>query len=87
MTLQDFKGRPLPEWFGGAKFGLLIHWGPYSVPAWAERSGIMQELWSKKGPRYFLKHNPYAEWYSNTMLIPGSDTQRHHVETDRKSVV
>ncbi len=77
----DFRDRPLPDWFDGAKFGLLIHWGPYSVPAWAEKSGELQELWSKHGPSYFLKHNPYAEWYSNTMLIPGSATERHHIET------
>ncbi len=76
-----FQDRPLPGWYAGAKLGLLIHYGPYTVPAWAERSGIVQELWSKKGPRFFFMHNPYAEWYSNTMLIPGSETQRHHIET------
>jgi len=73
--------RPLPQWFDGAKLGVLVHYGPYTVPAWAERSGTMQELWSKRGPAYFLRHNPYAEWYSNTMRIAGSETQRHHIET------
>lgn len=73
--------RPLPRWFDQAKLGLLIHWGPYSVPAWAERSGTMQELWITKGPSYYFKHNPYAEWYFNTMEIPGSGAQRHHRET------
>ena len=24
-----------PEWFNDAKFGIFIHWGVYSVPAWA----------------------------------------------------
>ncbi len=24
-----------PDWFNGAKFGIFIHWGIYSVPAWA----------------------------------------------------
>jgi alpha-L-fucosidase len=24
-----------PDWFAGAKFGIFIHWGVYSVPAWA----------------------------------------------------
>ena len=23
-----------PEWFADAKFGIFIHWGPYSVPAY-----------------------------------------------------
>jgi hypothetical protein len=26
--------RPCPEWFLDAKFGIFIHWGVYSVPAW-----------------------------------------------------
>jgi alpha-L-fucosidase len=81
MPDNPFAGRALPDWIAGAKFGLLIHWGPYSVPAWAEKSGELQELWSKHGPSYFLKHNPYAEWYSNTILIPGSAAERHHIET------
>jgi alpha-L-fucosidase len=24
-----------PDWFGNAKFGIFVHWGVYSVPAWA----------------------------------------------------
>ena len=25
-----------PEWFADAKFGIFIHWGPYSVPAFKD---------------------------------------------------
>jgi alpha-L-fucosidase len=78
---SPFVSRPLPGWFANAKLGLMVHWGPYSVPAWAERSGSLQQLWAKKGPGYYFKHNPYAEWYSNTMRIPGSATARRHRET------
>ena len=28
-----------------------------------------------------LRDNPYAEWYRNTMRIPGSPTQQHHRAT------
>ncbi|HTQ56203.1 MAG TPA: alpha-L-fucosidase [Bryobacteraceae bacterium] len=27
--------RPVPSWFGEAKFGIFIHWGVYSVPSYA----------------------------------------------------
>ena len=27
----DMKTATLPEWFSGGKFGMFIHWGPYSV--------------------------------------------------------
>jgi len=30
--------RPVPTWFSDAKFGIFIHWGLYSVPAWATDS-------------------------------------------------
>ena len=36
-----------PEWFDNAKFGIFIHWGPYSVPAWGNST----------------PHESYAEWF------------------------
>ena len=27
--------RPLPSWYDEAKFGIFIHWGIFSVPAWS----------------------------------------------------
>ncbi len=73
--------RALPAWFDDAKFGVMVHWGLYSVPGWAERAGTIQELWSKHGPNYYFRHNPYAEWYANTIQIGGSTAQRHHAAT------
>jgi alpha-L-fucosidase len=34
-TWDSLDRRPVPGWFADAKFGIFIHWGPYSVPAWA----------------------------------------------------
>lgn len=34
--------RPVPSWFEDAKLGIFIHWGPYSVPAWAPK-GVYAE--------------------------------------------
>jgi alpha-L-fucosidase len=31
----SLDSRPIPQWFTDAKFGIFIHWGIYSVPAWA----------------------------------------------------
>lgn len=28
---ESIKTAPIPEWFDDAKFGIFIHWGPYSV--------------------------------------------------------
>lgn len=34
---ESIDSRPIPEWFSDAKFGIFIHWGPYSVPAWTPK--------------------------------------------------
>lgn len=73
--------RPLPEWYAGAKFGIFVHWGPYSVPGWAEPSGTIYDTLHVRGPRYCFRHNPYAAWYLNTLRIPGSATEAHHAAT------
>ena len=60
--------RPLPNWAQDASLGIFIHWGAYSVPAWAEPTGALGTMPTEQ----WLIHNPYAEWYANTIRIPGS---------------
>lgn len=38
-----------PEWFADAKFGIFIHWGPYSVPGLRYRMVFTQYV-SKRPP-------------------------------------
>ena len=68
--------RPLPDWFRQARFGIFIHWGPYSVPAWAETTGVLGAVPEDQ----WFTHNAYAEWYYNTIRIPGSPAAQHHQE-------
>jgi alpha-L-fucosidase len=69
--------RPLPAWLPRAKLGIFIHWGAYSVPAWAEPSGALGVV----PDDYWFTHNAYAEWYANTIRIPGSPAAEHHRQT------
>ena len=46
---RSLDSRPIPGWFQEAKFGIFIHWGVYSVPAWR-----------KVVPGRYAS---YAEWY------------------------
>jgi alpha-L-fucosidase len=48
-TWASLDQRPVPAWFTDAKFGIFIHWGVYSVPAYRPVS-----------PR---PYETYAEWY------------------------
>jgi len=72
----------LPSWFDDAKLGIFIHWGLFSVPAYAylEEGQDVNVLMAKKGVEYHLAHNPYAEWYLNSLRIEGSPTRAYHQE-------
>ncbi len=39
--------RPSPEWFLDAKFGVFIHWGVYSVPAWGKTGEYAEWYWNR----------------------------------------
>lgn len=74
------KNHEVPKWFHDAKFGIFIHWGLYSVPAFSVSDLDLIES-SKQGPEYLYKHNPYSSWYLNSLRIEGSPTQNYHLET------
>ncbi len=48
-TWESLDTRPVPSWFEDAKFGIFIHWGVYSVPAWRKVESA--------------RYASYAEWY------------------------
>ena len=75
-TLESLDRHPLPEWYAGAKLGIFIHWGLYSVPGWAPLNHPDHDFSSND----YIKYDPYAEWYLNTMRVPGSPTAAYHRE-------
>ena len=42
---ESLNARPVPQWFGDAKFGIFIHWGLYSVPAFAPKENYAEWYW------------------------------------------
>jgi alpha-L-fucosidase len=34
----SLDARPAPQWYTDARFGIFIHWGVYSAPAWAPKT-------------------------------------------------
>lgn len=63
---ESLDKRPVPEWWQEAKFGIFIHWGIYSVPAYAPVNEV-------KGV-----YEKYAEHYMNRLLQKDSLFIRHH---------
>lgn len=78
-TLESVKTHPLPAWYHDAKFGIFVHWGIYSVPAFAPRGDLAAEKLIK-GEVSFAD-SPYAEWYQNSLRIQDSPVHRHHIAT------
>lgn len=68
-----------PAWFKAADFGIFIHWGVYSVPAFAPvESEDFDTIKKHHSIKYMYKHTPYAEWYANSLKIPGSPVAQYH---------
>jgi alpha-L-fucosidase len=44
---ESLDKRPCPEWFVDAKFGIFIHWGVYSVPAWGAPKEYAEWYWNR----------------------------------------
>ncbi|WP_277051151.1 alpha-L-fucosidase [Ruania albidiflava] len=66
----------LPTWAQEASLGIFVHWGAYSVPAWAEPTGALGTVPDEE----WFAHNAYAEWYANTIRIAGSPAAAHHAD-------
>jgi alpha-L-fucosidase len=82
-TWESVSQHPLPQWYADAKFGIIVHWGLYSVPAWALPRPAGNFHWppvEDLDPEFFA-HLPYSEWYLNSLRLPGSPTEQYHLET------
>lgn len=66
-TWQSLNERPYPQWFADAKLGIFVHWGLYSVPAYAGKEGYGE--WLYKG---LLSRDPgrlrAMSYYADTTL-------------------
>lgn len=73
VQAQEYKAewasldqREVPQWWSDAKFGIFIHWGLYSVPAYAPVDEV-QGVYEK-----------YAEHYYNRLLQGNKLFTEHH---------
>jgi alpha-L-fucosidase len=48
-TWNSIDSRPTPTWWSDAKFGIFIHWGIYSVPAYAPKGEYAEWYWERIG--------------------------------------
>ncbi|KAM3550849.1 hypothetical protein ARSEF4850_008144 [Beauveria asiatica] len=71
-TAESLLTHRTPDWFDRSKYGIFIHWGLYSVPAYGSTG----------------KNENYAEWYWKWQHDPNDKTRtyQYHLETYGKDV-
>ena len=77
-TLESVRTHKIPDWYLNAKLGIFIHWGLYSVPAWAPHGGDIGEVFQSGDMSDWFRLNSYAEWYMNTLKFEDSPTREWH---------
>lgn len=65
-TWESLNSRPVPQWFSDAKFGIFIHWGPYSVPAYTKK-GDLAEWYAKQ----LEENKPEVRAFHDRVYGPG----------------
>lgn len=75
-TGVDYPDLTPPEWFRDAKLGVFIHWGLYSIPAYAELPPDDGHIPVEEA----YERHQYAEWYANTVRLPASGAYAFHQE-------
>lgn len=75
---DSIKTHKLPQWYADCKLGIFIHWGIYSVPAFAPPTCELGEIPTDEN---WFCNNPYAEWYYNSINVKRGATYDHHVKT------
>lgn len=76
-NMDSIRNHRVPDWYHADKLGIFIHWGLYSVPAYAPPSGELGEIETDIN---WYSNNPYSEWYMNSVRIGKGPSYEHHVE-------
>ncbi|MFE5159904.1 alpha-L-fucosidase [Streptomyces sp. NPDC056697] len=74
-TADSLATHQAPHWFHGAKFGIFIHWGVYSVPAWAPvgkqyAEWYWRHMQDKDNPTHAHHRDTYGEDFAYDDFIP-----------------
>ncbi|MER7205060.1 alpha-L-fucosidase, partial [Streptomyces sp. NPDC000188] len=74
-TDASLSGHQAPYWFHSAKFGIFIHWGVYSVPAWAPvgkqyAEWYWDQMQDPNNPTYAHHKATYGEDFAYDDFIP-----------------
>lgn len=78
-TKKSLNKHPIPSWYQEAKFGIFIHWGLYSIPAFSPRVGKISDAFKLHYDDAIVM-TPYTEWYANAIKSPNSPSAQFHCQ-------
>jgi|HubBroStandDraft_6_1064221.scaffolds.fasta_scaffold27799_1 alpha-L-fucosidase len=78
-SLASLNGHRVPQWYEDAKFGIFVHWGLFSIPGFASRSGSISDAFRDHYDTAVAR-TPYTEWYWNAIRVAESESAAHHRE-------
>ena len=76
MSWGDLDKRPLPDWYKSINFGLLIHWGVYSVPAFHDFESTHRKS-DFNGSEWYWKRSKAP---STSSFGYGPATKNYHIQ-------
>lgn len=68
-TAESLAAYPYPQWFEDAKFGLFMHWGVYSVPAFFNE-WYPRLMYYRGNPVYWQHRLKYGKNFNYKDFIP-----------------
>ncbi|TDE00247.1 alpha-L-fucosidase [Jiangella asiatica] len=72
-TVASLNSHETPQWFHDDKFGIFIHWGAYSVPAWGPRGSYAEWYWNYQNnpgsPTNTYHRDTYGEDFAYDQFI------------------
>ncbi len=69
----------VPDWYRNAKFGIIVHWGLPSVPAFApSECGSMANILANHDWPFYFRNNPCSQWYLNSLRLKETATRAFH---------
>jgi alpha-L-fucosidase len=85
----SIDNRPVPAWFEDAKFGIFIHWGLYSVPAYSPTARDKVGVYDRYAEHYWHRwkeKNPTQHYFINFHnRVYGIDTKYQDFVRDFKA--
>lgn len=83
---ESIDARPIPSWFDKAKFGIFVHWGIYSVPAYAPKRNTVESTGLAYAEWYgWQQHQKFAPYYDFHKSVYGKDFQYEDFATQWKA--